>query len=82
MKHRIALSSVALSVKRKGIQKHFLIILCQHKAYAKGFIKEMAKQRTGIVVILVPSPVPVTGSHLEENGSTQASIYHARNHLS
>ena len=51
MKLKIALSSVALSVERiKGIQNHFLIILCHRKAYAEGFIEDMAKQRTGIVV--------------------------------
>ena len=50
-KLKIALTSVALSIERiKGIQRRFLIIICQRKAYAKWFIEEMAKQRTGIIV--------------------------------
>ena len=50
-KLKIAFSSVALSVVRiKGIQKRFLIILCQCSTYTKGLIEDMAKQRTGIVV--------------------------------
>ena len=50
-KLKIALTSVALSIEKiKGIQRRFLIIICQRKAYTKWFIEEMAKQRTGFIV--------------------------------
>ena len=73
-KLKIALSSVALSVERiKGIQKRFLIILCQLKAYTIGFIEDMAKQRTGIIDLVgIITIGPASSSCLGGAGAPQA----------
>ena len=51
------------------------------KAYAKAYIEDMAKQRT-VIVVTRSEPLLVAGSDLKQNGDTQASIYHTRNHFS
>ena len=50
---KIALSSLALSLQQtEGIQKPFVIIICQCKAFTKDFVEEIAKQRADIIAML------------------------------